>query len=133
MELITTLGAWAFASVPSYTAGLFPGFFPHFTSNFFSSVEDSVTADLGSRLSQHAAIILPGSSQFASAIEFWQQYMVPHIAVVIEVATESDVQQTVSQLPLSVRRLSSTESFEDPARQQSQLILLSGIRWPWRY
>ena len=133
MELITTLGAWAFASVPSYTAGLFPGFFPRFTSNLFSSVEDSVTADLGSRLSQNAAIFLPGSSKFEKATDLWQQYMVPHIAVVIEVATESDVQQTVSQLPLSVRRRSSTESFEDPVRQQSQFILLSGVRWPWRY
>lgn len=99
MELITTVGAWALGSVSSYTAGLCLGFLPAFTSNIFSPVDSSLASDLGPRLSQNAAILLPGSADSTIATDRWQQYVVPNITVVVEVATESDIQQTVSQVP----------------------------------
>ena len=101
MEFITTLGTWAFGSISSYTAALLPVIIPDFTSNFYSPVESSVTADLGPHLSQNAAIFLPGSAHFEDATDLWQQYMVPNITVVVEVATETDVQKTVSRVSFS--------------------------------
>lgn len=104
MELITTLGIWSLESVSSYTVGLLPGFISGLTSNNIGAVASTVVTELGPRLSQNAAILLPGSVQFADATDLWQQYMVPNITVVVDVASESDVQQTVSQVDLSISR-----------------------------
>jgi hypothetical protein len=59
-----------------------------------------IKTDLGPRLSSNASIFLPGSSQFADATLRWQEWRDPNITVVVEVATEGDVQETVSRLKL---------------------------------
>ena len=60
------------------------------------SREQAIITELGPHLSPNASIILPGSPEFANATLRWQEYKDPNITIVVKVATESDVQQTVS-------------------------------------
>jgi hypothetical protein len=55
---------------------------------------------LSSRLSSNASIFLPGSSEFSDATLRWQEWESPNITIVVEVATEDDVQETVSCLKI---------------------------------
>lgn len=56
----------------------------------------NITQDLGPLLSAGAAIVFPGSAEFLIATDRDNRQDPPTYAVVVEVATESDVQQTVS-------------------------------------
>ncbi|KAH6678178.1 hypothetical protein B0J14DRAFT_316655 [Halenospora varia] len=54
-----------------------------------------IEAELGPLLSQNASIITKSSPQFSGATLRWQDYHSPDIGVVVEVATEIDVQETI--------------------------------------
>lgn len=62
----------------------------------FSSAYPNITKELGPHLSPSAAIIFPGSSEFLVATDRDNEQDPPTFAVVVEVASESDVQETVS-------------------------------------
>lgn len=85
MEILSTVMAWATGTMTGYALSM--------DNNYTSS--NSVYAELGPRLSQNASIILPGSPLFENATLRWQEWRDPNINVVVEVATESDVQETV--------------------------------------
>ena len=46
-------------------------------------------------LSDRARLLLPGSKAFADASLRWSSANAPHYSLVVQVATEADVQQTV--------------------------------------
>ena len=57
----------------------------------------SITTYLRPRLSLHAAVILPGSDQYLTLeIRASSPRISPTFSAIVEVATEEDVQQTVS-------------------------------------
>ena len=62
----------------------------------FSSAYPNITAELGPFLSTGASIVFPGSAEFLVATDRDNEQAPPTYAVVVEVATESDVQETVS-------------------------------------
>jgi hypothetical protein len=62
----------------------------------FSCASSSITKELGPLLSRKAAIIFPGSAEFLVATDRDNEQDPPTYSVVVEVATESDVQETVS-------------------------------------
>lgn len=89
MEAIAAIGAWALGVLS----------FSHpFTGPSFSQIapRTNILAELGPLLSSNASIFLPGSEQFTNATTRWQQYNDPNVTVVVQVATESDVQEAVS-------------------------------------
>ena len=53
--------------------------------------------DLGPLLSPGASIVVPSNPRFASLVSRWREYKAPKVTVVVQVANESDVQQTVSR------------------------------------
>ena len=55
----------------------------------------TINSSLGPQLSNNAQIHLPGSAGFNSSTERWNSNITPTFAVVVEVATESDVQATI--------------------------------------
>lgn len=55
----------------------------------------TINSSLGPQLSTNAQIHLPGSAGFNSSTERWNSNITPTFAVVVEVATESDVQATI--------------------------------------
>ena len=55
-----------------------------------------ILADLGPLLSPKASIVLPSHPEFPSLVARWREYEAPDITVVVQIAVESDVQQTVS-------------------------------------
>lgn len=55
----------------------------------------NITAELGPLLSSKATIVFPGTSEFLVATDRDNEQAPPVFAVVVEVATENDVQQTV--------------------------------------
>jgi hypothetical protein len=56
----------------------------------------NITQELGPLLSPTAAIIFPGSTEFLVATDRDNEQDPPTYAVIVEVASESDVQETVS-------------------------------------
>jgi hypothetical protein len=62
----------------------------------FSCAYPNITKELGPLLSPSAAIVFPGSSEFLVATDRDNEQDPPTYSVVVEVATESDVQETVS-------------------------------------
>ncbi|KAI0970445.1 FAD-binding domain-containing protein [Xylaria arbuscula] len=56
---------------------------------------EEISAVLGPKLSPEATIILPGGSDFAGITARWREHQAPAVSVVVKVATESDVQETV--------------------------------------
>lgn len=56
----------------------------------------NITEELGPLLSPSAEIVFPGSAEFLAAIDRDNRQDPPTYKVVIEVATERDVQETVS-------------------------------------
>jgi hypothetical protein len=56
----------------------------------------NIIADLGPQLSPQASIVLSNDADFAKLTGRWREYHSPDVAVVVQVATEADVQQTVS-------------------------------------
>jgi hypothetical protein len=61
-----------------------------------SYVYPNITTELGALLSPGAAIVFPGSAEFLVATDRDNKQSPPTYAVVVEVATESDVQETAS-------------------------------------
>lgn len=55
-----------------------------------------ILANLGPLLSPTASIVLPGNPEFDNLTARWREYEAPEIAVAVQVATETDVQNTVS-------------------------------------
>jgi hypothetical protein len=55
----------------------------------------TITSTLGPQLSPNAQIHLPGSAGFNTSTERWNSHITPTFAVVVEVATEADVQATI--------------------------------------
>ncbi len=66
----------------------------------YSHDSSRIRSELGPRLSHSASIILPHSADFAAATIRWTEYQAPTFSAVVEVASERDVQETVSA-PLS--------------------------------
>lgn len=60
------------------------------------SNSEEILASLGPLLSPRASIILPNHPEFVSLTARWRDYEAPNIAVVVKIADEFDVQQTVS-------------------------------------
>lgn len=56
----------------------------------------NILHDLSPLLSPQASIVLPGDIAFSNLTSRWREYRAPNISVVVQVATEVDVQQTVS-------------------------------------
>ncbi|KAF4457591.1 6-hydroxy-D-nicotine oxidase [Fusarium albosuccineum] len=52
-------------------------------------------SDLSAKLSPQASIVLPNDSSFQSQISRWREWHAPHVGVVVNVFTETDVQETV--------------------------------------
>lgn len=61
-----------------------------------SRANTNITDELGPLLSSGAEIVYPGSTEFLAAIDRDNRQDPPTYAVVVDVATESDVQETVS-------------------------------------
>lgn len=55
----------------------------------------TVASTLGPQLSTTAQIHIPGSAGFNTSKERWNSHITPTFAVVVEVATEADVQATI--------------------------------------
>jgi hypothetical protein len=66
-------------------------------SVFFESLCNlgSVSSELSSRLSSGAHIYYPGSENFTKATTRWSSLDAPNATVIVEVATENDVVETV--------------------------------------
>jgi hypothetical protein len=62
----------------------------------FSCAYPNITRELGPLLSPGAAIVFPGSAQFLVDTDRDNEEYPPTFSVIVEVATESDVQETVS-------------------------------------
>ena len=62
----------------------------------FSCAYPNITKELGPLLSPGAAIVFPGSPEFLIATDRDNEEDPPTFSVIVEVATESDVQETVS-------------------------------------
>lgn len=56
-----------------------------------------IAADLKPRLSPGAGVVLAGDEEFAGLVGRWREYHAPTVAAVVQVTTESDIQQTVSK------------------------------------
>ncbi|CAG9948945.1 unnamed protein product [Clonostachys rosea f. rosea IK726] len=54
-----------------------------------------IAADLKPRLSPGAGVVLADDEEFATLVSRWREYHAPTVAAVVQVTTESDIQQTV--------------------------------------
>lgn len=61
----------------------------------FGLQRSNVTAVLGPLLSAGASIYFPGSDGFDNATDRWQTWKAPTLEVVVQVASEQDVEQTI--------------------------------------
>ena len=55
----------------------------------------TIASTLGPQLSTKAHVHFPGSANFNTSTERWNSHITPTFAVVVEVATEADVQATI--------------------------------------
>lgn len=62
----------------------------------------AISSGLGSLLSSGASIAVPNDPEFAGLVARWREYEGPHIAAVVKVSEESDVQKTVGGIPLDL-------------------------------
>lgn len=67
------------------------------STGWFSSLcsPGDISSVLGPHLSSGAHIYLPGSGEFTQAATRWSAYQAPNFTVLVKVATESDVGETV--------------------------------------
>lgn len=86
---VVAFAAWTGAAVAPYDVSRSS------LRTYFNYKTASIEADLGSLLSPNASIISRANPRFGNATERWQEYNSPAINIVIEVATEADVQETV--------------------------------------
>lgn len=96
MEVLAALGAWALgtfrASLPAGSYGI--------ASNICG--RGDITTELGPKLSSGAHIYFPGSTRFGEGTNRWSSYKAPDFTVVVEVANENDVAETVELSPVPV-------------------------------
>lgn len=78
--------AWFLSSVNGPTA---------LVQDYLGLRNDNIVQELGSRLSSGANIFLPGSAGFENATDRWTPWRNPHFDVVVEVANEEDVRETI--------------------------------------
>jgi hypothetical protein len=55
-----------------------------------------IATDLKPRLSHGAGVVVPGDEEFASLVSRWREWHAPTVAAVVQVASESDIQEAVS-------------------------------------
>ena len=85
MEFVAALAAWAYGAI--FTS---PGLGPALNCQ-------ATIPELRPQLSPDAAILCPGSSEFANATNRWSAIEQPNITAVAKVITENDVSQVVSE------------------------------------
>jgi len=90
MEVVAAVGAWAITALSSYDISEYS-----LSRAYFNYNTANIETELGSLLSPNASIIFPASPRFGNATSRWQEYKRPGINIVVEVATETDVQRTV--------------------------------------
>ena len=54
-------------------------------------------AEIKPRLSLEAAVFAPHDEEFPRLISRWREYHAPNVAALVQVASESDIQEAVSQ------------------------------------
>ncbi|KAL2837840.1 hypothetical protein BJY01DRAFT_237701 [Aspergillus pseudoustus] len=64
-------------------------------SNAFLSSRADISSELGAQLSKEANIFFPNAEEFAEATDRWSDYYRPNFTVVVQVAEEEDVANTV--------------------------------------
>ncbi|KAJ5892521.1 hypothetical protein N7504_009212 [Penicillium tannophilum] len=90
MEFLTIAAA---GMMQSFCNNLSPNAAPGFLSSLCNN--ENIATDLGAHLSSGANVWLPGSTAFNTATTRWSSLDTPGISVVVEVATENDVAETV--------------------------------------
>lgn len=65
---------------------------------------------LGKVLSERASINFPGDADFSSNTIRWSEYAAPQPGAVINVATETDIQKTVSGISLDPPTMNVSET-----------------------
>jgi hypothetical protein len=91
MEVIAALGSWALG--PNALDAVW-----EFKTKLFAwDPQSRILAHMPKLLSPNANIYFPGSPKFSEATTRWQEWQDPNITIVVEVTTESDVVETVSQ------------------------------------
>ncbi|KAL2012773.1 hypothetical protein VTN00DRAFT_298 [Thermoascus crustaceus] len=89
MEILAALGAWAL--------GTFCASLPADNYGIASKVcrRTDIGTVLGPKLSSGAHIYFPGSTGFQESTDRWSSYKAPNFTIVVEVADENDVAETV--------------------------------------
>ncbi|RDW82998.1 hypothetical protein BP5796_04489 [Coleophoma crateriformis] len=100
MDYLTSLQSWATGTITNYSANLFPPLPASLIQNYIfpntaAAAKVNISADIEAFLSPGAGVYLPGSRGFAEGTDRWQTYLNPGFAVVVQVASEADVQKTV--------------------------------------
>jgi hypothetical protein len=100
MEVLVAFGAWALATLctsvlPASNSNY--GILQQLCGGVLSSSVPNITADLGPKLSNGAQIYLPSSDGFVEGTTRWSSYKAPNITVVVQVANENDVAETVNK------------------------------------
>lgn len=92
MEILAALGAWAL--------GTFCASLPADNYGIASKVcrRTDIGTVLGPKLSSGAHIYFPGSMGFQESTDRWSSYKAPNFTIVVEVADENDVSETVSSV-----------------------------------
>lgn len=85
MDVIPTLAAWVLGAL-SLTA---------IFQNPFSIKHVDIVTGLQHQLSSNASIHLAGTTEFAQKTNRWSKFREPHLAAVVAVTDEHDIQQTV--------------------------------------
>jgi len=90
MELMSALSGWASSSFQFYDPSQYPS-----SSNPLYQCPLNAVKELGCLLSPNASIIIPEDDRFAEATSRWTTWKKPNVTIVVEVATEKDIQETV--------------------------------------
>ena len=61
-----------------------------------------IATELKPRLSHGAGVVVPGDEEFANLASRWREWHAPTVAAIVQVVTESDVQEAVSNTHHSV-------------------------------
>jgi hypothetical protein len=92
MEVLPAFGAWAAGSVSSLLG------YSQLPLGVSPNLKLNISAELGHRLSPNAAIFLPTDPGWANVTKRWNAFSPPTYAALVEVQTETDIQETVRHL-----------------------------------
>lgn len=93
IEVLSSSFTMKACSLRVYMIGLLCTILAH---NFVAALGlANITTELGPRLSPGARIILPNGPDFANATRRWSPFAEPRFTVVVDVAAEQDVAETV--------------------------------------